>query len=72
MQLYDSDLYNLWVKITQGQVENPSRIIVDTFGSHYIHTDLNHQIFLRIALQDPGLREVYRDDQAVILEVISP
>ena len=72
MQLYDADLYNLWVKITKGQVKNPSQIIADTFGSHYIHTDLNHQDFLRIASQDPGLREVYRDGQAVILEVISP
>ena len=72
MQLYDQDLYDLWVKITQGNLENPARTIADTFGSHYIHTDLKHPGFLKVAAQDPGLKEVYRDDEAVILEVISP
>jgi hypothetical protein len=72
MQLYDADLYDLWVKITQGNLKNPSRTIADTFGSHYIHTDLKHPGFLRVAANDPGLKEVYRDGEAVILEVISP
>ncbi len=70
LQLYDSGLYNLWVDITQGNVENPSQIIATTFDSHYIHTDLNHGNFLKIAAQDPGLKEVYRDDQAVVFEVV--
>lgn len=72
LQLYDPDLYNLWVDITQGDVENPSHVIATTFASRYIHTDLNHGDFLQIAAEDPGLKEVYRDDQAVIFEVISP
>lgn len=72
MQLYDSNLYNLWVKITQGKVKHPSQIIMDTFGTRWIHTDLSHQGFLRVAANDPGLKEVYRDNQAVILEVITP
>ena len=71
LQLYDADLYDLWVKITQGDVQNPSKVIATTFGSRYIHTDLNHADFLKVAAEDPGLKEVYRDDQAVILEVIS-
>jgi hypothetical protein len=69
LQLYDADLYNLWVDITQGDVENPSQVIATTFESRYIHTDLNHGDFLQVAAEDPGLREVYRDDQAVIFEV---
>jgi len=72
LQLYDSDLYDLWVDITQGDVENPSQFIATTFASRYVHTDLNHGDFLRIAAEDPGLKEVYRDDQAVIFEVLSP
>ena len=72
LQLYDSKLYNLWVDITQGDVKNPSQIIATRFGSQYIHTDLNHGDFLRVAAKDPGLREVYRDDQAVIFEVLTP
>src|SRR5690349_2811406 len=70
LQLYDADLYDLWVKITQGKVKNPSGIIASTFDSHYIHTDLTHRAFLQVAAKDPGLKEVYRDDQAVVFEVV--
>jgi len=69
MQLYDPALYALWVQITQGNVENPSQLIINKFGSRFIHTDLKHGSFLQVAARDPGLREVYRDDQAVIFKV---
>ncbi|HEU0291715.1 MAG TPA: hypothetical protein VFR47_03215 [Anaerolineales bacterium] len=71
LQLYDSDLYTLWVEITQGKVKNPSQIIFDTFGSGYVHTDLKHDGFMQAAGNDPGLKEVYRDGQAVIYEIIA-
>ena len=70
LQLYDADLYNLWVGITRGDVKNPSQVIATKFNSRYIHMDLNHRDFLQIAAKDPGLKEVYRDDQAVIFEVL--
>jgi hypothetical protein len=69
MQLYDPELYALWVNITKGNVDNPSQLIASKFGSHYVHTDLNHKAFLTVAGKDSGLREVYRDSQAVIFEV---
>ncbi|MFN8459305.1 MAG: hypothetical protein U0401_32410 [Anaerolineae bacterium] len=69
MQLYDADLYNLWVKTTRGKVKNPATTIAQTFGSHYIITDLEHKAFLRQAKADPQLVEVYRDEFAVILQV---
>jgi hypothetical protein len=72
MQLYDAKLYDEWVKITQGKVEQPSQVILSRFGAHYIHTDLSHTEFIRQAAHDPGLKEVYRDNQAVIFEVIGP
>lgn len=72
LQLYDSDLYDIWVKITRGEIEQPSQIILERFSSRYVHTDLNHQNFLRQAANDPGLIEVYRDGQAVIFEVLEP
>ncbi|MDZ4160154.1 MAG: hypothetical protein U1B80_10260, partial [Anaerolineaceae bacterium] len=72
MQSYDPELYDLWVDITRGDVEDPSQYIVSNFGSRYVHTDLYHGDFLDQAKQDPGLREVYRDNQAVIFEVIAP
>ena len=71
MQLYDADLYELWVEITQGDVEEPSELIASIFACQYVHTDLNHGDFLQVAEQDPGLEEVYRDDQAVVFEVIT-
>ena len=70
MQLYDPDLYDLWVLITQGEVGQPSQFIANRFHARFVHSDLNHGNFLRKAEQDPGLREVYRDDQAVIFEVV--
>jgi hypothetical protein len=71
MQLYNPKLYDLWVRITRGDAERPSRYISASFGARYIHTDLDHRAFLDQAAKDPGLKEVYRDNQAVIFEVIS-
>ena len=70
LQLYDQESYDLWVLITHGEVQQPSQFIANQFHSRYVHSDLKHGDFLRNAEQDPGLREVYRDDQAVILEVL--
>jgi hypothetical protein len=35
-------------------------------------SDLNHTAFMRRAAEDPGLLEVYRDDQAVIYSLKDP
>jgi hypothetical protein len=72
MQLYDADLYDTWVKITRGEVEQPSKIIASRFLARYVQSDLNHKNFLRIAAEDTGLKEVYRDAQTVIFEVVRP
>jgi hypothetical protein len=72
LQLYDPDLYALWVEITQGRISNPAQAIRDTFGAQYVHTDLDHDGFLQIAERDIGLKEVYRDGQAVIYEIVIP
>lgn len=69
MQLYDAELYDLWRDISRGRVANPGPIVANTFGSHYILTDLSHDSFLKEAADDPSLEEVYRDDFAVILHV---
>jgi hypothetical protein len=70
LQLYDPALYDTWVEITQGDVENPSQLIATTFEADYVHTDLKHTDFLRAARKDPGLQEVYRGEDAVIFEVL--
>ncbi|HEY4688093.1 MAG TPA: hypothetical protein VIK33_02190 [Anaerolineae bacterium] len=69
MELYDADLYKEWVDITQGKVDEPSAVIRERFGGEYVLSDLNHGAFLRIAKDDPGLKEVYRDTYAAIFEV---
>lgn len=65
-------LYAEWVRITRGEVEQPSSIIRSRFGARFVHTDLNHVDFIEQAEKDPNLSEVYRDDQSVLFEVIDP
>jgi hypothetical protein len=70
MQLADPKLYDLWVQITQGKVENIAEVVKEQFGARYIHSDLYHEGFIRAAEADAGLKEVYRDDEAVVFEVV--
>ncbi len=70
MQFYDPALYDEWVSITRGQVAQPGAAIRDRFGAEFVFTDLKHGDFLRQARSDPALREVYRDDTGVILQVV--
>ncbi len=71
MQLYDANLYDQWVSITQGEVQQPSGIIRTRFGSSYVLTDQDHAAFLFQAKNDPGMLEVYRDEEAVIYQVLA-
>ena len=72
MQLFDADLYDLWEKITQGELEHPSDFIFPRFGASYVVSDLNHKDFIRQVENDPGLQEVYRDADAVVFQVKEP
>jgi hypothetical protein len=69
MQLYSADLYDEWVNITRGEVEQPGDVIASRFGASYVFSDLKHGDFIDEAHADPGLSEVYRDDYAVIFAV---
>jgi hypothetical protein len=71
MQLYNKDLYDTWVEITEGKVRQPAEIIATLYGSQYVHTDLQHSDFIDIAEADPGLEEVYRDKDSILYKVIS-
>lgn len=70
LQLYNPDLYDLWVKITRGEVESPSHVIATRFAARYIITDLKHQAFIDMAGQDPGLQQVFRDGEAIVYQVV--
>jgi len=69
MQLYDADLYDIWVDISRGRLEQPGQTIATTFGADYVLSDLKHKKFLRQAKADERLKEVYRDEFAVIFQV---
>jgi hypothetical protein len=69
MQLYDEALYNEWVDITRGDVDEPGAIIRDRFGAAYVFSDLNHEAFLDRAAEDPALEEIYRDEYAAVFRV---
>lgn len=70
MQLYDPDLYEEWVDITQGRVDEPGQVIASRFGAAYVFSDRKHDEFLEEARNDSHLKEVYRDENAVIFEVL--
>jgi hypothetical protein len=70
MQLYDQELFDLWVDITKGRVDHPARTIAQEFGASYVFTDLKHDRFLEQAAKDPGLLEVFRDEDAAVFQVI--
>jgi hypothetical protein len=68
-ELYDADLYEAWVAITKGKIENPSTLIRERFAGEYVFSDLNHEDFIEQAEADPHLEEIYRDDYAIIFAV---
>lgn len=70
MQLHDEALYEEWVDITRGRIDAPGAAIRDRFGADYVFTDLNHESFIEEAAGDPALREVYRDEYAVVYAVV--
>ncbi len=71
LQLADPTRYELWIQITQGQVADPSEVILEEFGARYIFTDLQHGAFLEQARQDPRMIEVFRDEEAAIFQILS-
>jgi hypothetical protein len=70
MQLYDSELYDVWVDISKGRVERPSEVISHSFSASYVLTDLKHDDFLAEAEHDPNLIEVFRDEYAAVFQVV--
>ena len=69
MELYDADLYDTWVKITQGDIQPASAVIRSRFGGDYVLTDLAHTAFINQAKTDSGLTEVFRDKFSIVYAV---
>ena len=70
MQQYDSEKFDLYVEITQGKIDNPSEIIRDEFGCEFIHTDLLHDKFSKVANNDPKIKEVFRSEDSIIYQIV--
>ena len=70
MQLYDEKMYDDWVNITQGEVAQPSAAIRDKFDATVVVSDLRHGDFIQRAEEDPGMVEVYRDDESLVYRIV--
>ena len=72
LQRADPALYYLWVDLTKGRGLDLSADIRQHFGAQYAVSDLKHTAFLARAESDPQLKEVYRDSNSVVFEVLEP
>jgi hypothetical protein len=70
LHLKDPDLFELWVNITRGEEELPSKLIFQQFAAEYVFTDTSHKKFIELAGDYPGLVEVFKDEEAVIFQVV--
>jgi hypothetical protein len=71
MARQEPDLFAEWVAITRGEVDQPGPVIGERFEADYVFSDLEHDAFLQQADIDPGLKEIYRDEYAVIYAVVT-
>lgn len=69
MQIKDPQLFERWLAITRGEVENPSKQIFEAFSAQYVLTDLAHNKFIDQAGKDPAMVEVFRDEEALIYQI---
>ncbi|MBX3080156.1 MAG: hypothetical protein KF716_00890 [Anaerolineae bacterium] len=69
LQMANPDLWNIWVAITQGDVEVPSVLIRDTFNARYVVSDTHHAAFAARADADPAMVVVYRDANSIVWQV---
>ncbi|MBK8985151.1 MAG: hypothetical protein IPM39_03575 [Chloroflexi bacterium] len=72
MARHDPVLFDEWVQLTRGQAAHPGAAIGERFAAAYVFSDLEHEAFLQQAAADPDLREIYRDQYAVIFVVEMP
>ncbi|MBK8903192.1 MAG: hypothetical protein IPM53_18545 [Anaerolineaceae bacterium] len=70
MARYDAALYDEWVALTRGEVAQPVPVIQEKFGADYIFSDLDHTELLGQLAKAPNVQEVYRDNDAVIYQIV--
>jgi hypothetical protein len=70
MQIDNPELYEVWVALSQGKIDQPSQVIASRFGARLVVTDLNHAAFERRAQADPAMEEVYRDELSAVYRIV--
>jgi hypothetical protein len=66
----DPELSKLYEDITLGRIPDPGPLIRDRFGARYAFTDSGHTTFVRQATEGGGMRIVWEDEYALVLEVV--
>ncbi|RMG99686.1 MAG: hypothetical protein D6706_05140 [Chloroflexi bacterium] len=70
MELADKTLFDEWVDLTRGKIENPGEVIIHHFNADFVFTDTRHEAFMAQAADDPHLQQVYWDLWAAIYRVV--
>lgn len=70
LELADQALWDEWIAIINGQVEQPAAVIHDVFGASYVISDRQRGAFVAQAQDDPNMRLVYRDEDNLVWEII--
>ncbi len=65
----DPELWDLWVAVTQGEIDQPSAAIRSAFGATYVVSDAQHKAFTDKARDDPGMRLVYQDEYSYVWQI---
>ena len=69
LALHDESLWKLYEQIGEGWGENPSKPIAERFGARWALLVLPYEGAEELLSRDPGLREEYRDDNAILYRV---
>jgi hypothetical protein len=69
LQMAHPDLWNLWVPLTQGSIDQPSSENHETFGASYVISDTHHDAFEQRADDDPNMQLVYRDANSLVWRI---
>lgn len=65
----DAALYADWLRLRDGDVEEPSRLLADRFGAAVAVTDRRPQGFIAAMDRDPAVERAYEDDEAIVYRV---
>jgi hypothetical protein len=69
LQIANPSLWDQWREIVQGEIDNPSAAIQQTFGASYVISDTNHNRFEDQARKDPAMQLVYHDQDAYVWRI---